>query len=719
MQELIFKKISSELNISEAQINQTAALLDEGNTVPFIARYRKEMTGGLSDEEVRLLQDKLGHYRHLEERRLEIMRLIEAQDALTPELERQVQKAGTVTELDDLYRPYRPKRRTRASVAREKGLEPLAKAALEGNIDLDREAAGLVNPEQDLADRESVLQGAFDIIAEIISDDARVRKEMRNLYNRYAEISVQKKTGTESNTYDDYSSYSEPLGRIKGHRVLAINRGIREKALDLKIEIDREKLLAAVTVRYLKENHNEDCRNLIVASAVDSIKRLIQPSLERELWQDLLDQAIAGAMVIFKENLKKRLLVPPVRSRRVMGWDPGFRTGCKLACVSETGMLLETAAVFPTAPRNDRKGAEKKVLELVEKHKIDCIAIGNGTASRESEAFLAAIIKENQLELVYTIVNEAGASVYSASEEARREFPGLDVSERSAVSIARRLQDPLSELVKIEPRAIGVGQYQHDMPSKELNSTLGGVVEYCVNSVGVDLNSASAALLSYVAGINAAVAGRIIECRDEIGLFENREQLLHVSGLGPKVFKQSAGFLRLPESDNYLDRSAVHPESYELAGRIMKKLSIDPCKLGTPEAVTPLEDSALAHLAEELKAGEPTIRDIIDEFRKPGRDPREDLPKPVFLSSITDLDDLEPGMTLSGLIRNIVDFGAFVDIGVHQDGLVHISEISERYIRHPLEVLQIEEVVRVKILSIDRERNRISLSIKQAEGESG
>ena len=717
MQEKIYRRLSKELNLPESKITQTAALLDEGNTVPFIARYRKEITGGLTDEEVRLLQEKLIHYRNLEQRRTEVLRLIDAQGALTPELQQQVEKAASVTELDDLYRPFRPKKRTRASVAREKGLEPLAIAILEGQIDPDIEAEQYINPEQDLPDSAAVLQGAADIIAELISDDAAVRKSLRQLYQRIGNVAVAKKEKETVNTYDDYDDYSEPLSKIKSHRVLAINRGFKEKVLALKIVVNEEEVLAAITAIYDDASRNESCREIVYSASADSYRRLVHPSLEREAWQALLDKAVAGALVVFKENLKKRLLVPPIRNRRVMGWDPGFRTGCKLACVSETGELLETVAVYPTAPKNDLAGATAKMLQLLEKHKINCIAIGNGTASRESEVFIAGMIKEHRLAVEYTIVNEAGASVYSASILAQKEFPDLDVAERSAVSIARRLQDPLAELVKIDPKAIGVGQYQHDMPPKDLDIALSGSVESCVNSVGVDLNSASAALLSYVAGINTTVAGRIVDHRNEIGLFRSRDQLLSVGGLGPKVFKQCAGFLRLPDSENYLERSSVHPESYRLAGKIMEELSLSSENLGRTEAVPTLNSAETAALAARLEAGEPTVRDIMEEFHKPGRDPREDLPKAVFLKSVTELEDLEPGMVLMGIVRNIVDFGAFIDIGVHQDGLVHVSEIADRYIRHPLEVLQIEAVVQVKILSIDRKRNRIALSIKQARQE--
>jgi len=718
MQEKIYKRLSSELKISENQVVQTAALLDEGNTVPFIARYRKEMTGGLTDEQVRLLEDKLNGYRNLEKRREEVLRLIEEQGALTDEIKLQIQKAATVTELDDLYRPYRPKKRTRASAAREKGLEPPALAILEGRVDPEQEARQYINPDSDLPDTAAVLQGASDIIAEMISDDAVVRKALRKIYRGRGDVEVKKKKDASVDIYDDYNGYREPLAKIKGHRVLAINRGVKEKVLELKVSVTEAEALPVILERYITEKHVPSCRRIIESASTDSYRRLIHHSLERETWQEFLDKAVEGALTVFKENLKKRLLVPPVRHRRVMGWDPGYRTGCKLACVSETGELLETEAVFPTAPRNDKEGASRKVLGLLEKYRIDCIAIGNGTASRESETFVADLIKDHALDVEYTIVNEAGASVYSASPAAKKEFPNLDVAERSAVSIARRLQDPLAELVKIDPKAIGVGQYQHDMPPKELDSALAGTVESCVNSVGVDLNSASAALLSYVAGINSSVAVKIVAQRNDLGTFQNREQLLEIPGLGPKVFKQCAGFLRLPDSGNYLERSAVHPESYELAGRIMADLDIKPEELGRPGAVPAPDSEDVAALARRLEAGAPTVNDILEEFRKPGRDPREDLPRPVFLQSVTELEHLKPGMTLQGIVRNIVDFGAFVDIGVHQDGLVHISEIADRFIKHPLEVLQIEAVVSVKILSIDRERGRIALSIKQA-GNNG
>jgi protein Tex len=715
MQDQIFKRISKETGIAVNKISQSATLLDEGNTVPFIARYRKEMTGGLTDEELRLLQEKITQYRNLEERRSDVIRLIDEQGALTPELQVKLEAAATVTDLDDLYRPFRPKKKTRASVARAKGLEPLAQMIIKGQIDPCQEATKYLDHYQDLTTIESVLRGASDIIAEIISDDASVRKTLRKLYHKTATVEVRKKAQAEDDTYDDYSEYSEPLARIKDHRVLAINRGIKEKALDFKVKAEDEADLKMITMVYRQKECNEECADLLTAAASDSLKRLIHPALERELWQTLVEKAVSGALKVFQANLKKRLLVPPVRNRRVLGWDPGFRTGCKLAAVSETGTLLETTAVFPTAPRNDLEGAKKKLIDLIDRHQLDCIAIGNGTASRESEAFVSALIKEAKPAVEYTIVNEAGASVYSASKAARKEFPDLDVAERSAVSIARRLQDPLAELVKIEPKAIGVGQYQHDMPAKELDSSLTGTVESCVNSVGVDLNSASAALLSYVSGINSTVAGRIIEQRDRNGAYSSRAELLNIAGLGPKVFKQCAGFLRLPESKEYLERSAVHPESYDLARKMMEKLDLDTDVLGSPQKIADPGSELVSELATAFEAGEPTVRDILEEFRRPGRDPREDLPKPVFMKSVTALDDLEPGMVMMGIVRNIVDFGAFIDIGVHQDGLVHISEIANRFIKHPLDVLQIEETVTVKILSIDWERNRIALSIKQAK----
>jgi protein Tex len=718
MLDKIYKRISNETGMAERQVSQSVVLLDEGNTIPFIARYRKEMTGGLTDEDLRLLKDKLDHYRSLEERRLDVLRLIDAQGKLNPELEHKVGLAVTVTELDDLYRPYRPKKRTRASVAREKGLEPLAFIVLEGRADPYPEAGLLIDAKVELNTIEDVLQGVSDIIAENIAENAIVRQTLRRFYQQKAEIAVLKRADQDDKTYDHYNGYSELLVKTKAHRILAINRGVKEKVLDFKLVVDEQAVQKLIEAVFIGPDIIEFSAELIRKTIQDSFKRLLHPSLEREVWQGMLEKAQKGALAVFRANLKKRLLVSPIRNSRVLGWDPGFRTGCKLAAVSETGRLLETAAVFPTAPRNDLTGARTKLLQMLSQHQIDYIAIGNGTASRESELFIAETIRENKLEVKYTIVNEAGASVYSASPAAGKEFPDLDVAERSAVSIARRLQDPLAELVKIDPKAIGVGQYQHDMPAKELDSSLTGTVEDCVNSVGVDLNSASAALLSYVAGINSSVAAKIVNFRDGKGLFSFRDQLREISGLGPKVFKQCAGFLRLPESANYLDRSAVHPESYELADQIMEKIGIKPEDLGSAKLIPAAAESLISELAKELNAGVPTVRDIIEEFRKPGRDPREDLPKPVFLKTVTDLEDLEPGMVLAGIVRNIVDFGAFIDIGVHHDGLVHLSEISDRYIKHPLDVLQIEAEVKVRILDIDRERKRISLSIKQAKTET-
>ena len=718
MEQEICERLSRDLKISRRQVDRTVLLLDEGNTVPFIARYRKEATGGLTDEELRRLEEKLKICRSLEKKRAEVIRLIEGQGKLTDELRRQLNEAATVTELDDLYRPFRPKKRTRASVAREKGLEPLAEAVLGGDIDPAEESLKFIDPEKELTDSPVVLQGVSDIIAEMISDDPEIRRLLRQVYRGLASVETEKKEQMDDRPYDLYDGFSEPVKKIKNHRVLAINRGMKEEALNLRIRLPEEKALREIGCIYPAAGCNDPCGGLISGAAADSFHRLIHPSLEREIWQELLERAIAGALDVFRENLKKRLLVSPVRNRRVMGWDPGFRTGCKLACVSENGALLETATIFPVAPVNDSERAEEVILQLVDRHKIDCIVLGNGTASRESEAFIADLIREKRTDLEYAVVNEAGASVYSASEAARREFPTLDVSARSAVSIARRLQDPLAELVKIDPKAIGVGQYQHDMPSKQLDSALTGTVEDCVNTVGVELNSASADLLSYVAGINSAVAERIVVYREGKGQFQSRAELQDVPGLGPKIFKQCAGFLRLSQSEYYLERSAVHPESYELAGRLMEGLSITPGDLGHPEVIPPANSFPTGELAARLGAGEPTVIDILEEFRKPGRDPRDDLPGPVFSSSVLEIGDLEPGMILQGIVRNIVDFGAFIDIGVHQDGLVHISEIADCYISHPLEILQIETVVPVKVLAIDRERGRISLSIKQVEENS-
>lgn len=715
MREKIYSRISRELGIPLSAVTGTASLLDDGNTVPFIARYRKEATGGLSDEQVRLIEEKAKQYGNLEQRRETVARLLEGLGVLNADLKKALNLAGTVTEIEDLYRPFRPRKKTRASQARELGLEPLARAILEGKIDPVNGAANYLDQEKGPPDEDSALQGARDIIAEIIADDPGLRKGLRLLYWKMGQVVTEKNAGAGDGTYDQYDQYREALAKIKGHRVLAITRGAREKVLSSKIAAPADEALALVEKMYLRPEQNDACRASIKSAAADSFKRLLHPAMERESWQALLEKAVAGAMLVFRENLKKRLLVPPIGRRRVMGWDPGYRTGCKLACVSETGELLETAAVYPTAPLKDENGAAEKVLELLSRHRVDCIAIGNGTASRESESFIAALIREKKLNLEYTIVNEAGASVYSASKTAQKEFPALDAAERGAVSIARRLQDPLAELVKIEPRAIGVGQYQHDMPAKELDRTLAGVVESCVNAVGVDLNSASAALFAYVAGINATVAEKIVALRSDRGVFSRRSELLDVPGLGPKVFQQCAGFTRLPASEDYLERSAIHPEAYELARRTMEALDLAPDSLGRPSAVPELEDHQLKALAASLEAGEPTIKDILEEFRKPGRDPREGLAPPVFQQEITKLEDLQPGMNLQGVVRNILDFGIFVDIGVHRDGLVHISEIADRYIKHPLEVVQMEEVVLVKILSIDGERGRIALSMKQAD----
>ncbi len=718
-EEKINLRISRELKLPAAKVKDTVALLDEGNTVPFIARYRKEMTGGLSDEEIRLLEEKMTLYRNLEQRREDVVRLIDAQGALTPELESSIISAGTVTELDDIYLPYRPKRRTRATIAREKGLQPLSEAIMGGKCDPATEALKYIDPEKELHDTETVLKGVSDIIAEMVAEDAAVRQGMRKIYLNVGIVTTKKRKNTEdNNTYDDYHDYNEPLSKIKSHRILAINRGYRENILDLDVSVEEESAMKLILAQFLPQFDNSEsnsaCIEFFQSAAKDGFRRLLHPSMEREVWQYRFNEAVDGAIIVFKENLKKRLLVPPMRQRRVMGLDPGYRTGCKLACVSETGELLQVATIYPTPPRSDLERSKATVVQMLEKHRINCIAIGNGTASRESEDFIAAIINEHGPDMEYTIVNEAGASVYSASPLAQKEFSELDVAERSAVSIARRLQDPLAELVKIDPKSIGVGQYQHDMPAQELDEALSGTVESCVNKVGVDLNTASAPLLAYVAGINKTIASRIVDYRNELGTITARKQLLTITGLGPKAYKQCAGFLRIPDSEDYLERSAIHPESYKLAKSIIKELKLDPKKLGQDDAIPKISAEQISELAEKLDAGEPTITDILSEFRKPGRDPREDLPKPVFLKSVTNFEDLKPGMVLMGIVRNIVDFGAFVDIGVHQDGLVHISEIADKYIKHPLEALSIEEVVSVKILSVDISRKRIALSIKQA-----
>ena len=704
-------KIAAEIKVAPGDVANAVALLDEGNTVPFVARYRKELTGGMTDEMLRLLEEKLGLYRNLEKRREDILRLLESQGVLTPELEAAVRQGSTVTELEDLYRPFRPKKRTRAMVAREKGLEPLAQFLLQGQGSPQKEALNFLDEEKGVTDTAEALAGARDIIAETVADDPQVRRQMRLILYREGSL-VSRALKGEGSPYEMYYDYREPIQKVQPHRVLALNRGEKEEFLQVKIALEAERPLALLEKSYIGKGFQEGCREQVEEALKDGYKRLLFPSLEREVRSELTEKAEEQAIKVFKENLKRLLLTPPVSGKRVLGLDPGYRTGCKLASVDETGKLLETAVIYPTPPRSEKAKSAAVVQEWIKKHRLNAVAIGNGTAGRESEEFIAETIAGLEKEVEYTVVNEAGASVYSASKLGQAEFPELDVAERSAVSIARRVQDPLAELVKIDPRSIGVGQYQHDVNQKKLQESLEGVVESCVNQVGVDLNTASPALLERVAGINKAVAASIVSYRETQGVFKARAELKKVPKLGPAAFKQCAGFLRIAKAANYLDSSAVHPESYAAATGLMDLMGISPAELGRPEAIPPIDVGAAAS---QLQVGEPTLRDIIEEFKKPARDPREALDKPIFKKGVLHIEDLKEGIELMGVVRNVVDFGAFVDIGVHQDGLVHISELSDKFVRHPLEAVQVGDVVKVRVLGVDLKRKRVSLTMKGAK----
>ncbi len=708
----ILKKLQEELGIKASQVENTVKLLDEGNTVPFIARYRKEMTGSLDDQVIRQLSERLTALRNLEEKREQVKNTIAEQGNLTEELAAKLDAAETQTEIEDLYRPFRPKRRTRASIAKEKGLQPLADMIWGQKllVPLTEYAAAFIDAEKGVESIEDVLQGAKDILAEQISDDADLRKLLREETVKTGAL-LSKKTKDEPSVYEMYYDYQEPLKKAAGHRILAVNRGEKEGFLSVKIEGEEEKLLQRMERRIIRKN--SDTAEILKEVIADSYKRLIAPSLEREIRSDLTEKAEESAIGVFRENLKQLLLQPPISGKVVLALDPAYRTGCKIAVIDATGKPLETAVVYPTPPQNKTAEAEKKLLALIEKYGVDLISIGNGTASRESELFVAEMLKKTKRKVQYIIANEAGASVYSASKLGAEEFPEYDVSLRSAVSIGRRIQDPLAELVKIDPKSIGVGQYQHDMNQKRLGEALGGVVEDCVNSVGVDLNTASPALLSYVAGVNSTVAKNILKYREEHGRFLARKELLKVPKLGPKAYEQCAGFLRLPESEMALDRTGVHPESYQAAEGLLKLCGY------TLEDVAAKKVSGLSKklkapekTAEELGIGLPTLEDIIRELEKPGRDPREEAPAPVLRSDVLSMEDLKEGMVLTGTVRNVIDFGVFVDIGVHQDGLVHISQICDRFIRHPLEAVKLGDVVQVRVLSVDLQKKRISLTMK-------
>ena len=708
----ILRKLQQELNIKASQVENTVKLLDEGNTVPFIARYRKEMTGSLDDQIIRQLSERLTALRNLEEKREQVKNTIAEQGNLTEELAAKLDAAETQTEIEDIYRPFRPKRRTRASIAKEKGLQPLADMIFGQKLigTLEEYASAFVDAEKGVETVADALQGAKDILAEQISDDADLRKVLREATVQYGAL-ISKKTKDEPSVYEMYYDYQEPLKKAAGHRILAVNRGEKEGFLSIKIEGEEDRLLQRMERKLIHKN--SDTAEILQEVIADSYKRLIAPSLEREIRNDLTEKAEESAIGVFRENLKQLLLQPPISGKVVLALDPAYRTGCKIAVIDATGKPLETAVVYPTPPQNKTAEAEKKLLAVIEKYGVDLISIGNGTASRESELFVAEMLKKTKRKVQYIIANEAGASVYSASKLGAEEFPEYDVSLRSAVSIGRRIQDPLAELVKIDPKSIGVGQYQHDMNQKRLGEALGGVVEDCVNSVGVDLNTASPALLSYVAGINGTVAKNILKYREENGKFSARKELLKVPKLGPKAYEQCAGFLRLPESTMALDRTGVHPESYKAAEGLLKLCGY------TLDDVAAKKVTGLAKkikspekTATELGIGLPTLEDIIRELEKPGRDPRDEAPAPVLRSDVLSMEDLKEGMVLTGTVRNVIDFGVFVDIGVHQDGLVHISQICDRFIKHPLEAVKLGDVVQVKVLSVDLQKKRISLTMK-------
>ncbi|HBT18790.1 MAG TPA: RNA-binding transcriptional accessory protein [Clostridiaceae bacterium] len=708
----ILDKIAKELGIGIKQVEGTVKLLEEGATVPFIARYRKEATGSLEDQMIREVEERLQYLKGLEQRKEDILRLLTEQGHLTEDLQKEILKAETMTRLDDIYQPYRPKKRTRGTIAKEKGMEPLAMAILKGNKDYEAVAQGLLSEE--VATVEEALKFASDLMAEMFSEDADLKGQLRGIYVRSAEIQT---TGdAENSPYEMYYDHKEVALRMPSHRTLAINRGEKEGILKVSITVDEVRALQAIVARY--STKSENCNVLIKEAGKDALKRLLLPSLERELRNTLTERAEDSSIVVFKENLKSLLLQPPVKGYRVLGYDPGFRTGCKVAVLDDTGKYLEDATIYPTVPRKDVEGAKKILKRLIKKHQVEIISLGNGTASRESELVLMELIEElksENIDVSYIITNEAGASVYSASKLAKEEYPDLDVTIRGAISIARRLQDPLAELVKIDPKSIGVGMYQHDITKKKLDASLQGVVEDTVNRVGVDLNTATPALLGYVAGINKTIAENIVAYRDDMGKFSSRKELKKVKRLGDKAYEQCAGFLRIREGKDFLDQTGVHPESYVAAKELLKALNYNEKKLRMEE-LQEIEARAKTFGIEALCTltglGEPTVLDILKELRKPGRDPREDLPKPVFRKGVIDLKDLTEGMILTGVVRNVADFGAFVDIGVHQDGLVHKSELADKFVKDPLTFVRSGDVVEVKVLSVDLKRKRISLTMK-------
>ena len=710
----IILKISEELGIKKGQAEAAVKLIDEGNTIPFIARYRKEVTGSLNDEVLRNLYERLIYLRNLEERKETVLNSIEEQGKLTEELKTQILAAETMVAVEDLYRPYKPKRRTRATIAKEKGLEPLANTIMLQmlNTPLEKEAEQYVDPEKNVNTVEEAIAGAKDIIAETISDEADYRTRIRELTMKKGRIISTAKDPEAESVYEMYYEFDEPVNRLAGHRVLALNRGENEKILTVKVEAPEEDILRFLEKKVItRENPNTEAA--LKEAAEDAYDRLIAPAIEREIRSNLTEMAEDGAIRVFGKNLEQLLMQPPIVGQVVLGWDPAFRTGCKLAVVDPTGKVLDTTVIYPTAPQNKVEEAKIVLKKLISKYHITLISLGNGTASRESEQVIVDLLKEIPVKVQYIIVNEAGASVYSASKLATEEFPNFDVGQRSAASMARRLQDPLAELVKIDPKSIGVGQYQHDMNQKKLSEALSGVVEDCVNKVGVDLNTASASLLEYISGISKAIAKNIVTYREENGRFTSRSQLLKVAKLGPKAYEQCAGFMRITDGKNPLDATGVHPESYDATKRLLDKLgfSMEDVKNRKLEGISK-KISDYKKLAKELEIGEITLQDIVKELEKPARDPREDMPKPILRSDVLEMKDLTPGMILKGTVRNVIDFGAFVDIGVHHDGLVHISQMSDKFIKHPLEAVRVGDIVEVKVMSVDEKKQRIQLTMK-------
>ena len=712
----IFKKIADELNIRESQVESTVKLIDEGNTIPFIARYRKEVTGNLSDETLRELDERLKYLRNLEARKEEIIRLIDEQGKLTDELTIKIASTMVLSELEDIYRPYRPKKRTKATIAKEKGLEPLSQIIYlqQEKKDIYEVASEYINEEKGVATAEEAIQGALDIIAENIADDADYRKKIKSFCFRESVI-LTKQAKEEKSPYEMYYEYSEAILRMPSHRILAINRGEKEEFLKVKLEKPEEKILDYLKKQIIQDNKSQFV-SLLEPTISDSYKRLIEPSIEREIRSELTEKAEEQAIKVFGKNSKQLLMQPPIKDITVMGFDPAYRTGCKIAVIDKTGKLLATTTVYPTEPQNDVEGSKKVLKDLINKFDVNMISIGNGTASRESEVFVSDMLKEINKEIYYAIVSEAGASVYSASKLATEEYPDINVSLRGAISIARRLQDPLSELVKIDPKSIGVGQYQHDVNQKRLSESIAGVVEDAVNSVGVDINTATPSLLSYVSGINGTIAKNIVKYRDENGEIKERKELLKVPKLGPSAYKQCAGFIRVFNGKNPLEVTAVHPESYDIAKKLLTKLGYSVENLLQKDKIEELKEEFkkvnVEKLSQELEVGPLTLKDIIDELSKPGRDPRDGMPKPILRSDVLKFEDLKEDMILNGTVRNVIDFGAFVDIGVKYDGLVHISEMSNSYVKNPSQVVSVGDVVKVKVIGIDYDRHKVSLSMK-------